>query len=567
LIHKGFSVKAWRLSAPVCQLGVPGLEEAVPVRVPSHIYRNRHGGFYFRYVVPRDLRRTVGKSEVRLSLQTEQRREAIILANELIADLPRMAGCLSNMADGDEKAPENIFKLWRAQVLENARLRMQILDLSGQIQDKDDELLGTVQRERARGIVKQAYTTGQLKGKRELEGAMVFPWPPERTKRFSELSSAYLNSFSYRAEGGRKKPLGAKTLEGYQKDIAFFITVMGDVHIGAIDRDTAGTYFNVLRRLPANISRKAEYKSKTIPELLALKAPPQSEYNASKKMERLSGMFKWALLEKRKWGIDANPFEGYGQSGDNATKRRPFTSEELLALLGHPDFAKRQFKTTYSYWLIPLAIFTGARLGELAQLDIKDFVVVDGVNCIDINDIEATDEVIESGRKKRVKTKNAKRLVPVHQELVRLGLLRYVQCLREKKQVHLFPELSRARRDGPAQAASNWFQRFRARVGVTTKQETVFHSFRHGFISNLLDAGVTPYLVAPIVGHEGELITGKVYWNTKDAVKRKPTIDAFVLTREVLNLMPSVEDVIFIRAPGRQVVQRKAKKVLSRSHA
>lgn len=80
-----------------------------------------------------------------------------------------------------------------------------------------------------------------------------------------------MKSFTFRAEGGNRKPLGAKTLEGYDKDIGFFITVLGDVNIGAIDREFAGEYFNVLRRLPANLSRKAVYKNKTIPELLALK--------------------------------------------------------------------------------------------------------------------------------------------------------------------------------------------------------------------------------------------------------------------------------------------------------
>lgn len=520
----------------------------MPVRVPSHLYRNRHGGFYFRYIVPLSLRQTVGKSEVRLSLQTEQRREAIILATELIADLPRMAAYLRHMADSDEKAPEDIFKLWRAQVLENAKLRLKVLDLTGQIQDKDDELLGMVPKERARGIVKQAYTVGQLKGKKELEGAMVFPWPPERTKRFSELSGAYLKSFSYRADGGTKKPPGAKTLEGYQKDIGFFVTVMGDVHIGEIDRDMAGEYFNILRLLPANISRKAEYKTKTIPELLDMKAPPQSEYNASKKMERPSGMFKWALLEKRKWGIDANPFVGFGQSGDGAKKRRPFSPDELKALLHHPSFQRKQFTSAYSFWLIPLAIFTGARLGELAQLDLKDFVTVEGVECIDINDIEAPpmDDAPEGGRKKRVKTRNARRLVPIHRELLRLGLLRYVDERRAAGQVHLFPELSRTRRDGPAHAASNWFGRFRKKVGITTMQETVFHSFRHGFITTILDAGVSPHLLAPIVGHEAELVTGQIYWDKKDATKRQPTVEAFSLPQGVSELLPTLEQVTLV---------------------
>jgi integrase len=327
--------------------------------------------------------------------------------------------------------------------------------------------------------------------------------------------------------------------------------VMGDVHIGSIDRDVAGEYFNILRRLPPNISRISKYGGLTIHEVLALGDPPQSEYNASKKMERPSGMFKWALKEKRKWGIDANPFEGFGQAGDSATKRRPFNTNELRALLGHKSYASREFFSAYSFWLIPLAIFTGARLGELAQLDLKDFIVVEGIACIDINDAEALDiDMAEGSRKKRVKTKNAKRLVPIHSELIRLGLLRYVESKLLEGQIQLFPELSRTRRDGPGQPASNWFQRFRASVGIITKQETVFHSFRHGFITSLLDSGIPPHMVAPIVGHEGELVTGKVYWNTKDATKRKPTLEAFQLPAELTSLLVPVEDVKFIAASG-----------------
>ena len=195
---------------------------------------------------------------------------------------------------------------------------------------------------------------------------------------------------------------------------------------------------------------------------------------------------------------------------------------------------------------MPLALFTGARLGELCQLDIKDFVEFDGIACIDINDIDALETVVEAGgRKKRVKNKNAKRLVPIHPKLIEIGILRYVEKLKLQGREQLFPELSRTRRDGPAQAASNWFQRFRKRVGLIAKQETVFHSFRHYFITNMLDNDVSPHMLAPIVGHEAELITGKVYWNTKDASKRKPTVDKFEVPYEVMKLFPNIEEITF----------------------
>ena len=95
---------------------------------------------------------------------------------------------------------------------------------------------------------------------------------------------------------------------------------------------------------------------------------------------------------------------------------------------------------------------------------------------------------------------------------------------------------------------------------MVEKQEVVFHSFRYTFITNLLDDGVTPHLVAPIVGHEAELITGKVYWNKKDAVKRKPTVDAFSLPQEVLEQFLAIEEVSFVKSSGPKVVQKEGRR-------
>ena len=124
--------------------------------------------------------------------------------------------------------------------------------------------------------------------------------------------------------------------------------------------------------------------------------------------------------------------------------------------------------------------------------------------------------------------------------------------MRQAGQRYFFPELSRDRRDGPAHAASNWFQRFRADVGVSEKQVTVFHSMRHGFITTLLDLGVAPHTIAPIVGHEGELITDRVYWNLKNATARVPTVEAFSLPTQVANLLPPFE---VVRLPRLQAAK------------
>ena len=75
------------------------------------------------------------------------------------------------------------------------------------------------------------------------------------------------------------------------------------------------------------------------------------------------------------------------------------------------------------------------------------------------------------------------------------------------------------------------------------KHTKVFHSFRHTFISALLNDDVPETAIAPIVGHEGKLVTSKVYWNTKDPVKRKPTVEKFQPHPDVWALVPKLEDI------------------------
>jgi len=258
-------------------------------------------------------------------------------------------------------------------------------------------------------------------------------------------------------------------------------------------------------------------------------------------------MFGWVLKDnrrKRKWGIDGNPFVGFGQSGEAEATRRAFTDDELRALLNHPHFQRRSFTANYMYWLIPLALYTGARLGELTFLDLKDFVVEEGIPCIDINDIDAVQLVQEGRMKKRVKTKSAKRLVPIHSELIRLGLLRYVDQLHKNGETQLFPEMSRLRKRGPRDTATNWFYRFRRDAGIVSKQEAVFHSFRNTFITKIIENVPSPHLIAPLVGHQSNLgITGEVYWNKRDASARKPTVEAFALPNDITQLLPTYEEI------------------------
>lgn len=56
------------------------------LRIPAHLQRNPQSGFfYFRLTVPERLRHIVGRREVKKSLRTGRRSEAVVLAQRLYA--------------------------------------------------------------------------------------------------------------------------------------------------------------------------------------------------------------------------------------------------------------------------------------------------------------------------------------------------------------------------------------------------------------------------------------------------------------------------------------------------
>lgn len=90
------------------------------------------------------------------------------------------------------------------------------------------------------------------------------------------------------------------------------------------------------------------------------------------------------------------------------------------------------------------------------------------------------------------------------------------------------------------------------RCGIKGKHTKVFHSFRHNFIGHLLDEGVAEHLVARLVGHEADFITGKVYWNASDARKRQTTIEKFKLPGDVMRLIPRFEEIKLVPRRGKK---------------
>ena len=231
-----------------------------------------------------------------------------------------------------------------------------------------------------------------------------------------------------------------------------------------------------------------------------------------------------------------NPFEGTLYKKrliDTETAQRgtrvPFTQDELKALFAssvwagcrrpfHEEMARQKRLTPWKYWCPLIALFSGLRREEVARLRKDDFDTSNGVWLLRI---QATYD-------RRLKSKAAIREVPVHSQLVALGLRDFVDGLGAKEP--LFPDLrpTGAYREFGEQLGK-WFRTYRQTRGLYSPH-TDFHSFRHSFVSGLRDAGVAVDLIALLVGHEYGGVTASVYGRQVSILQKKDAIEKLDLS-------------------------------------
>ena len=151
------------------------------------------------------------------------------------------------------------------------------------------------------------------------------------------------------------------------------------------------------------------------------------------------------------------------------------------------------------------------RLEEIGQLLITDVKQEGGIWYFDINDSEG----------KQLKNKTSIRKIPIHQTVLDLGLIDYVDSL---EGVQLFPLLKKDKYGKLTQNWSKWFGRRLRRLGVVDSSK-VFHSYRHGLKDSLRNAGVDEAISDAITGHSSVSV-GRSYGSgyslavLNDAVQR-----------------------------------------------
>lgn len=237
---------------------------------------------------------------------------------------------------------------------------------------------------------------------------------------------------------------------------------------------------------------------------------PMSKKTANKYIDFMSAAFEHGRLRLR-W-VSENPAEGlrFKLKKSDTEKYRPFTIEQLNKIFSAPLYtgcanAGRGYdklgncipRESGRYWVPLIALFTGMRLNEICQLDTADIGKVDGVDVIHVR--EESDTALPGENNKRLKTEASRRVIPIHPELKRLGLLGFAAKRRKQNERKLFPDLRVGADEYYSDTFQKWFSRFLGKVEVKGRRIS-FHSFRHTFRDATRRAKIDVEIVNALAG-------------------------------------------------------------------
>ncbi len=190
------------------------------------------------------------------------------------------------------------------------------------------------------------------------------------------------------------------------------------------------------------------------------------------------------------------------------------------------------------YYLPILFTYLGPRRKEFAGLHVNDiakdgdgYVIILRTNCF-----------------RRLKNVQSERLLPVPEELVRLGFIDYVQAIKQLGYEALFPDLFSDKTDNdPGDRFYDTFVPIMQGALGEKMWDRAIHALRHGMADTLKQAGVPTEVIDDISGRLSEgSETNTRYTNAaglplmRSALKHYPVITSGV-ERQPLHLLPWIE--------------------------
>ena len=288
----------------------------------------------------------------------------------------------------------------------------------------------------------------------------------KRYVSFNDVYSKYLH----------ERNITESSRYSFETAVHRFITIVGNKDVRLYEKRDIIKYKDILLQFPVSISEQ----DKTLSVEQIIQKHKKSRKISSNTISNnyialIKTIFSYAVLNDY---IQVNPAENVKvlESRQLEPKRLPFNLNQIQHMLLQELFTQTQDEKFIEYrFLILLALFTGARLEELARLHTADVSWEGDIAFIFIRPHG------EDGH--TVKTASARRRVPLHQVLMDdWGFAQFISTGRAEKRKFVFPILNTSRqiRGSVSTQFSKWFARWLTKIGLDDHR-VCFHSFRHTF--------------------------------------------------------------------------------------
>lgn len=239
----------------------------------------------------------------------------------------------------------------------------------------------------------------------------------------------------------------------------------------------------------------------------------------------INSMFNWATQKDR---LDTNPAEGIRLASRRVIRNRErgYTTAEATALLKavhayqpkvahHGKVMEAEKVTAAKRWVPWLCAFTGARVAEITQLRREDFREVDGTLIIRITP--------EAGGTKTGQWRD----VPLHPQVMNLGIKAHLDTIKGGPIFHnaLEPRKYKNHSKKLANRIGDWLRE----EGLVPEGVQPSHGWRHRFKTVGREVGIQDRVLDAIQGHAAKTAGdayGDITLKTKiDAINRLPEYD------------------------------------------
>ena len=302
-----------------------------------------------------------------------------------------------------------------------------------------------------------------------------------------------------------KYKLTSKSEMMMRTHIEMLIEEFGDISLGKLDRGMCVKFKDDIRKLPRNRSKIQQYRDLDFHEQVVLNVDEKdriSTTTVNNILGYVSSFMKWSVINGF---VEVNFFEGMKLKKQirQRDERDRFTEKEIKKIFqkhNYIEFTEVENHKYSNYWTPLISVFSGMRLNEICSLYL-DNIIQEKVNgrkkiwCFNI--LEEPDRP-----DKHLKTLSSKRVVPIHDTLIDLGFIEFVELLKKRhtNRQRLFQELKYGEGSYIRNVSYFFNKKYLPLLGLKTDKKN-FHSIRHTVVDHLKQRLVDISFINELVGH------------------------------------------------------------------